>query len=202
VRALGMPLVVTDAAGRVTAYDNLPFETSLDDPRLRDFVRGLDRQNAPVSDSTIGTVHYGALPARLQLTALVVLQALTIAVMVGVAIFAYRSAMNAQRDRLWVAMAREAAHQMGTPLTSLQGWIDRIRSLPDAPPALGEHLSADAERLDRVARRFERIGNPAARAPIGLGALADRVAEYVRPGRRYSGKEIAWRAQAGSMSVT
>ena len=68
VRALGMPLVVTDAAGRVTAYDNLPFETSLDDPRLRDFVRGLDRQNAPVSDSTIGTVHYGALPARLQLT--------------------------------------------------------------------------------------------------------------------------------------
>lgn len=180
VRSLGMPLVVTDAAGRVTAFDNLPFEASFDDPRLPAFIERLDRQNPPIVDSLIGTVHYGALPARFQLTALVVLQALTIAVMVAVAIFAYRSAMNAQRDRLWVAMAREAAHQLGTPLTSLQGWIERIRSLP-GEPGLAEHLAADAERLDRVARRFERIGNPAAREPIGLGALAARVANYFRP---------------------
>lgn len=180
VRSLGMPLVVTDAAGRVTAFDNLPFEASFDDPRLPAVIERLDRQNPPIVDSLIGTVHYGALPARFQLTALVVLQALTIAVMVAVAIFAYRSAMNAQRDRLWVAMAREAAHQLGTPLTSLQGWIERIRSLP-GEPGLAEHLAADAERLDRVARRFERIGNPAAREPIGLGALAGRVANYFRP---------------------
>jgi len=46
---------------------------------------------------------------------------------------------------------------------------------------LADHLSADAERLDRVAQRFERIGNPAKREPIGLGALADRVAGYFRP---------------------
>jgi signal transduction histidine kinase len=70
---------------------------------------------------------------------------------------------------------------MGTPLTSLQGWIERVRSLSDQLPGLAEHLAADAERLDRVARRFERIGNPAAREPIGLGALADRVANYFRP---------------------
>jgi signal transduction histidine kinase len=109
------------------------------------------------------------------------LQGLTIAVMVAVAVFAYRSAMGAQRDRLWVAMAREAAHQMGTPLTSLQGWIERVRSRSTPPPGLADHLSADAERLDRVAQRFERIGNPAKREPIGLGALADRVAGYFRP---------------------
>ncbi|HEU5171027.1 MAG TPA: HAMP domain-containing sensor histidine kinase [Gemmatimonadales bacterium] len=181
VRRRGVPLVVTDAAGRVTAYDNLPFESSLDDPKLQEFIARLDRQNPPIADSTIGTVHYGSQPGRLQLTALIVLQALTISLMVGVAVFAYRSAINAQNDRLWVAMAREAAHQMGTPLTSLQGWIERVRSLPDQPPGLAEHLAADAERLDRVARRFERIGNPAAREPIGLGALADRVAHYFRP---------------------
>jgi signal transduction histidine kinase len=101
--------------------------------------------------------------------------------MVSVAVFAYRNAMAAQRDRLWVAMAREAAHQMGTPLTSLQGWIERVRSRSTPPADLADHLAADAERLDRVARRFERIGNPAKREPIGLGALADRVGGYFRP---------------------
>ncbi len=181
VRALGLPLVVTDRTGRVTAVANLPFEAPLDDPRIKSFVRRLDRQNPPIVDEAIGTVHYGPLPAQRNLTALAVLQGLTIAIMVAVAVFAYRSAMAAQRDRLWVAMAREAAHQMGTPLMSLQGWIERVRTHATPPPDLAEHLAADAERLERVAQRFERIGNPAKREPIGLGALADRVARYFRP---------------------
>lgn len=181
VRSLGIPLVVTDRSGRVTAAANLPFAAPLDDPRVKLYADRLDRQNPPISDAAIGTVHYGPLPAQRYLIALAVLQGLTIAVMVSVAVFAYRSAMSAQRDRLWVAMAREAAHQMGTPLTSLQGWIDRVRSRATPPAELADHLSADAERLDRVAQRFERIGNPAKREPIGLGALSDRVAGYFRP---------------------
>lgn len=184
VRQLGMPLVVTDSAGHVTAASNLPRElrdVELDDPRLTAYAVQLDRANAPLLDSVSGQqVHYGPIPAQRQLTALAVLQALTIVVMVAVAIFAYRSAINAQRDRLWVAMAREAAHQMGTPLMSLQGWIETIRSRPSPPPQLADHLAADADRLDRVAKRFERIGNPARREPVGLGALAGRVAEYFR----------------------
>jgi signal transduction histidine kinase len=181
VRALGLPLIVTDRTGRVTAVANLPFKVPLDDPRLLDYVERLDRQNPPIVDIAVGTVHYGPLPAQRNLIALAVLQGLTIAVMVAVAIFAYRSAMSAQRDRLWVAMAREAAHQMGTPLMSLQGWIERVRSRPTPVEDLAEHLAADADRLDRVAQRFERIGNPAKREPLGLGALADRVAVYFRP---------------------
>ena len=181
VRALGLPLIVTDRTGRVTAAANLPFKAPLDDPRVLEYAERLDRQNPPIVDIAVGTVHYGPLPAQRNLIALAVLQGLTIAVMVAVAIFAYRSAMSAQRDRLWVAMAREAAHQMGTPLTSLQGWIERVRSRPTPPQDLAEHLAADAERLDRVAQRFERIGNPAKREPVGLGALADRVAGYFRP---------------------
>lgn len=199
VRALGIPLIVTDRTGKVTAAANLPFEAELDDPRVLAYVAKLDRQNPPIVDEAIGTVHYGPLPAQRNLTALAVLQALTIAVMVAVAVFAYRSAMAAQRDRLWVAMAREAAHQMGTPLTSLQGWIERVRSRPTPPPDLADHLSADAERLERVARRFERIGNPARRELIGLGALADRVAGYYRPRLPRRANPIELRLEAPGM---
>jgi signal transduction histidine kinase len=181
VRALGLPLIVTDRQGRVSAAANLPFDAALDDPRVLAYAARLDRENPPIVDQAVGTVHYGPLPAQRNLTALAVLQAMTIAVMVAVGWFAYRSGMAAQRDRLWVAMAREAAHQMGTPLTSLQGWIERVRSRPTPPPDLADHLAADAERLERVARRFERIGNPAKREPIGLGALAEAVAGYFRP---------------------
>jgi signal transduction histidine kinase len=90
--------------------------------------------------------------------------------------------VSAARDRLWVAMARESAHQLGTPLMSLTGWIDYLRENPGTPGGdLVPHLQADAERLERVAKRFERIGRPARREPVGLGAVAERVVGYFRP---------------------
>ncbi len=181
VKRLGIPLVVTDGLGQVTAAANLPFDAPLDDPRVKAYAQSLDRQNPPVVDVLGSTVHYGPVPAKQQLTTLAVLQGLTLLSMIFIGVLAYRSAMASQRDSLWVAMAREAAHQMGTPLMSLQGWIEQVRSRPTPPADLADHLAADAERLERVAQRFERIGNPARRDHVGLGALADRVARYFRP---------------------
>jgi signal transduction histidine kinase len=181
VKSQGVPLVVTDRTGQVTAAANLPFDAPLDDPRVQRYAEMLDLDNPPIVDSVVGTVHYGPVPAKRQLTALAVLEGLTVLGIVGVAYLAYRNAMAAQRDRLWVAMAREAAHQMGTPLTSLQGWIEQLRSRPGDVPGLPDHLAADAERLERVAQRFERIGHTVKREPIALGALANKVAAYFRP---------------------
>jgi len=65
---------------------------------------------------------------------------------------------------------------------SLTGWIAYLRENPDTTGAeLADHLQADAERLERVAKRFERIGRPARREPVGLGAVAERVVSYFRP---------------------
>ena len=193
----GIPIVLTDGAGNVAAALNLPFQAELDDPRVLEYARRLDRQNAPIRNQLGSAVHYGPVPFRDQLVVLGLLQAAILVCMVLVAAYAYRNAMTAQRDRLWVAMAREAAHQMGTPLTSLEGWIEQVRSRPTPPPGLAEHLTADAERLDRVAQRFERIGNEAKREPVSLGALADRVAGYFRPRLPRHANPIALHVHAG-----
>jgi signal transduction histidine kinase len=180
IRELGIPLVMTDSAGRVTAAANLPFNAPDTDPRVAAYALELDRVNPPIEFPPWGAVHFGPVPATGVLRTLALLQVLTLAVMVAVAIVAYRSQTHARRDRLWVAMAREAAHQMGTPLTSLKGWIEQLRGGGLPVPKLAEHLDADAERLQRVAQRFERIGNPARRDPVALGALAEKVAGYYR----------------------
>jgi signal transduction histidine kinase len=70
---------------------------------------------------------------------------------------------------------------MGTPLTSLQGWIEQLREEGLPPKKIAEFLDGDAERLQRVAQRFERIGSSPRRDPVALGALAERVAGYYRP---------------------
>ena len=180
VREKGLPLIVTDGLGQVTAADNLPFDATLTDPRVAAFAKQLDEARTPIQTS-VGTVHYGPLPTERQLVLLSVLQGITLLVMVGVGFLAFRTSVDARRDRVWVAMAREAAHQLGTPLTSMQGWIEQMRQGHTPPDALADFLHQDTERLARVARRFERIGSPAGRKAVGLGALAARVAEYFRP---------------------
>jgi signal transduction histidine kinase len=182
VRSLGIPIAVTDTAGRITALDNAPAEVAADAARLAGWIADLDRENLPLVQPGVGTIHYGALPVARRFLGLAALQAVVFLCLALLAAWAYRSQVAAARDRLWVAMARESAHQLGTPLMSLTGWIAYLGEHPETTAAtLAGHLAADAERLERVAKRFERIGRPARREPVGLGAVAERVVSYFRP---------------------
>jgi hypothetical protein len=182
VRSMGIPIALTDTAGRVTAYDNSPFGPGASDAELRAWVAELDREHPPLMQAGVGQVHYGALPAAHRFTLLAVMQVGMLVCLVVLGWWAFRWRVEAARDRLWVAMARESAHQMGTPVMSLTGWIAYIRENPDTPATtVVDHLQADAERLERVAKRFERIGRPARREPMGLGAIAERVVRYFQP---------------------
>ena len=182
VDALHLPMAVTDPAGRVTQVANAPPSITGDSTALLAWVKTLDQVNAPIVQPGIGTVHYGAVPIARRVGVLALLQAAVLVCLVGLIWLANATQVGAARDRLWVAMARESAHQLGTPLMSLTGWIDYLRENPGtAGGELVEHLAADTERLQRVAKRFERIGRPARREPVGLGAAAERVVGYFRP---------------------
>ncbi|HXV90551.1 MAG TPA: HAMP domain-containing sensor histidine kinase [Gemmatimonadales bacterium] len=182
IRTLGVPVVVTDAQGRVTAVANSPLPPDADSTAVRAWIGALDTLNEPVRQSGVGTVHFGALPIERPFQALAVLQLAVLLSLAGFTWWAYRSRLAAARDRLWVAMARESAHQLGTPLMSLTGWIAYLRENTGTTAAeLADHLQTDVDRLERVARRFERIGRPARREPVGLGSIAERVVQYFRP---------------------
>lgn len=182
IRATGLPVVVTDSGGRATVWANVPLEGPLADPAaVRAVVRNLDRTNPPITIDNMWQVHFGALPMRSRLGWLAVLQLALLASAVAAGIWAFRSAVHRDRDRLWVAMARESAHQLGTPLMSAAAWVDRLADGHATPEQVAEHLRADFERLERVAQRFERIGRPARRDHVALGVLVERVRRYFQP---------------------
>jgi len=182
VRRLGIPIAVTDPSGRISALDNAPFGPNASEAEQRAWIAQLDRINEPLVQPGVGTIHYGAVPSARRFAGLAALQGVVFVCLALLAVWAVRVRVGAARDRLWVAMARESAHQLGTPLMSLTGWIDYLRENPGTPGGdLVKHLQADAERLERVAKRFERIGRPARREPVGLGAAAERVVGYFLP---------------------
>ncbi|HXY20804.1 MAG TPA: HAMP domain-containing sensor histidine kinase [Gemmatimonadales bacterium] len=181
IRRQGIPLVVTDRHGVPTDTANLPAPMAFDSPALKAFVAALDRDTPPLTEISGRTVHVGAPPVRARLRLVFALELATVAGLAGVAVLAHRASVRAARNRVWVAMARESAHQLGTPLTSLAGWIDRLRDGADRREEIAWHLAGDYERLDRVARRFERIGQPPRRDTVDVAAVADAVGTYFRP---------------------
>jgi signal transduction histidine kinase len=182
IREQGVPLIVSDSAGRPTAHANLPAAIAASDSQMRLYVRELDGQNAPVVDSLAGQIHYGNTPLVQWLRIIPALQAITAFVLLLAAVSIVRARGNAERERVWAGMARESAHQLGTPLSSLAGWIELLdEGAHDAiTRAATNNMRADLERLDRVAQRFERIGRERRREDVDLHTLIERVTTYFR----------------------
>jgi signal transduction histidine kinase len=181
--AQGVPVVVTDLQGRPTGTQaNVPEAALGSDSLLRAYVRELDRLNPPVVDSVVGKIHFGNTPLVKWLRIIPALQAATAFVLLLAGIYIVRTRGNAERERVWAGMARESAHQLGTPLSSLAGWIELLedRASDEGTRKAVTYMRADLERLDRVAHRFERIGREPRRDPVDVGELVDRIALYFR----------------------
>ena len=182
IRESGVPMILTDEQGRPTDIANLPFTASVSAKETRDYVIELDRQNAPIVEPGVGAVHYGNTPLVRGLILIPVLQSILIGMVLLAGAYALRTRGRADREQIWAGMARESAHQLGTPLSSISGWIELLQeSEPEAMTASAlDHMEADLERLKRVAHRFERIGRPPRQEAVDLAGLVDRVAAYFR----------------------
>ena len=180
IRESGLPLVLTDPDGRVSAVANLPFDEPLDGERTKAFVHDLDRQNAPIVQPGVGGVHYGDSPIVRGLQVIPILQAIGISLLVAFGIYALIERGRADREKVWAGMAREAAHQLGTPLSAMAGWLELLRDLVTTAAATRavDAMEQDLQRLERVSHRFERIGRPPRDEQVDCAALVDRLASY------------------------
>jgi signal transduction histidine kinase len=113
-------------------------------------------------------------------------------VMVGYFGFSY--IRRSEQSSLWMGMAREAAHQLGTPLSSLMGWIQMLRT-PDLPADQRERalteIENDVERLQRVADRFSDIGSQPKLERCDLVPIVEQTASYLRRRIPQQGQSIA-----------
>ena len=182
IRESGVPLVITDANGNPTDTANLPRELPLGSPEMREFVRSLDRQNTPIAEGDAGSVHFGNTPLVRGLRIIPLLQSLLIGMFLLAGAYGLRTRGRADREQIWAGMARESAHQLGTPLSSMSGWIELLREA--GGDAMTEsalaHMDGDLERLKRVANRFERIGRPPKKEKVDVGEIVERIATYFR----------------------
>jgi signal transduction histidine kinase len=131
-------------------------------------------------------VHYGDTPEVRRLRWLPWLQVGGVLLTVLMGFWIVGAQRRAESERAWTSIARELAHQLGTPISSLQGWLELLRiPYAERPGGLGETEVADAlaedlVRLERISHRFELIGRDPVLQTLTLGNLIEDQERYLR----------------------
>lgn len=106
-------------------------------------------------------------------------QLLVMAAFVFVVYYAVTSSKKAEQNKVWVGLSKETAHQLGTPISSLMGWV---ALLPEygVPDEVTEEMSKDARRLETIASRFSKIGSPPAMQTEDLNMTVSDALAYMQ----------------------
>jgi signal transduction histidine kinase len=203
VRAIDFPIVQTNPEDVPIYWRNVDVDTAaLSQEQRAAFFKSLlarmDSQNKPIrialNDTlVVNYVHYGESELIRQLRWLPFVELAIAAVFMLVAYIGFSYIKRSEQSNIWVGMARETAHQLGTPLSSLIGWLDRLKASPPEGQQLQEtiqEMGNDLERLNKVAARFSKIGSRPDLRQEDLREVIQEVITYIARRIPKSGKKI------------
>ena len=158
------PMIQVNASGYIKDFKNIGWDIQRnpDSLKLYDLLSELKLENAPIAirykDVVNQTLYYGdsELLKKLQYYPLALL--LIMALFAAVLFFFFQTSRVSQQNRLWAGMAKETAHQIGTPLSSLMGWITLLKEQNIAPTSVDE-MEKDVDRLTVITERFSKVGS-------------------------------------------
>ena len=196
---ISFPIIITDTTGTPRAWSRIAVRTdevpgeSIDSlvfgltispvirarlDRVRTELPALDHTHQPIPlrqtqrAAIVGYLHYGNPPVLQQLRWMPLLAVAGTGLLLLLGLSGLAGIRQAEKRVIWVGMAKETAHQLGTPLSSLMGWVELLRAHADSSPPGGEVIIARAElaetlgdmegdidRLSKVAQRFSHIGS-------------------------------------------
>ncbi|MCK7589185.1 HAMP domain-containing histidine kinase [Subsaxibacter sp. CAU 1640] len=155
------PMIKVNKDGSIE-HNNINPEKAKDSVYIQELIIKFKSENKPLEvrygDSVYSTIYYGNSPLINKLKYYPLALLLIIVLFGAVVYFFYRSSKIATQNKLWTGMAKETAHQIGTPLSSLVGWTEILKS-ENVNPSYLEEIEKDITRLQTITDRFSKIGS-------------------------------------------
>ncbi len=184
-----VPVILSGIGDTILAVENLPFEADLtipeDQDRVRRYAVRMDLQHPPSGDPEVALIHFGDPPEVRSLRWIPFFQAGGLLITAVLGVLSIRAQRRSEAERAWTSMARELAHQLGTPLSSLQGWLEVLRLEPGERPGdmeqgeIAKEIGADLSRLEKITHRFELIGMEPKLELVSLQGILEGLQRYL-----------------------
>lgn len=173
IKPIDFPLIQTDAENNVysrTDIRNIEIDSNLTQEKFNKFIDAsiseMDTAHPPIEvkyeGMIINKIHYGDSELIKQLRYYPYVQLLIAAMFILLGYIGFSSIKRSEQSNIWVGMAKETAHQFGTPISSLMGWLEMLKmsyKQPDKVLDITEEISDDVEKLNKITYRFSKIGS-------------------------------------------
>ena len=176
IKPIDFPLILSDANDNVNIYNrtdvrNIDYDPNLTEEEFEKFVtekmKGMDEIHPPIlvtyADSLILTkIHYGDSELVTQLKYYPYMQIIIAAIFIILGYVGFSNIKRSEQSNIWVGMAKETAHQFGTPISSLMGWLEMLKLRyrePDKVLDITDEITNDVEKLNKITYRFSNIGS-------------------------------------------
>lgn len=198
IQDVEFPIIVTDNRGIAKLWKNIGISpddtTTKARAAIAELVREMDSQGNPalpiaVAEGTTDWFHYGDSIVIRQLKWLPWIEILATALFVLVGYFGFQNIRRGEERMVWVGLAKETAHQLGTPITSLMGWIELLKAEHINSHTVTE-MEHDLARLNRVTARFSQIGSKTSLSPTRIRNTIEETVDYFRLRLPRSGNPI------------
>jgi len=187
-----IPIIETNEKDSITNFINLD---SIKAGQYKNYLPGKLRKfksiNQPIiwvdpQDSTrVNKYYYGHTSLLNEVRYYPLIQLFIVGLFILVTILALRGSYRSAQNQVWAGMAKETAHQLGTPVSSLEGWVEMLKENPDSKK-IAQELEKDVDRLRLVSDRFGKIGSTPHLEETNLVSQINNMVDYMR--KRAAGK--------------
>jgi len=189
-----IPIIATNEKDSITGYLNLDSSKIKKNKNyLQQTLSRYKSQNPPITwtdpldSSRINNYYFGHSKLLTEVRYYPLIQLFIVGLFILITFLALRSSYRSTQNGVWAGMAKETAHQLGTPVSSLEGWVEILKESHSEEKFVSE-LEKDVHRLRLVSDRFGKIGSTPQLVPIDIIAQIEQMTEYVK--KRASGKVI------------
>ncbi|MCX6244495.1 MAG: HAMP domain-containing sensor histidine kinase [Bacteroidetes bacterium] len=184
LNSASVPVIITDSTQKtVRHYGNIPAAKMADSVFVRKTLKSMAASNKPIQVNLAETgtwyIFYEDSFLLTQLKYYPYLQLLAIALFLLIAYLLFSQARRSEQNQVWVGMAKETAHQLGTPLSSMMAWVELLKIKGVDQETLNE-IEKDVVRLETITDRFSKIGSQARLENTDIVKLIHDTISYIR----------------------
>ena len=180
-----IPFIITDENLSLIVSNRIPEDVLRDPDKFRRKLDELTEQNTPRtvrimwSQGHSHIIFYGRSQLLTALYYFPYAQWLIIAIFIIFALIALQSTKQDEQNRVWIGLAKETAHQLGTPTSSLLGWVEYLRT-QDIDSSVVDEMQKDLQHLMKIVDRFSKIGSEAVLEPRSVNEVVGDTVMYFR----------------------
>ncbi len=178
-----VPVIQTDSAGKIMTHRNLDSTKVANNPDyLYDQLEIMKSENdsmvIDLGDGDRNYLYYRDSIFLRQLQYFPYVQLGVIVLFILVSYFAFSSSRKAEQNKVWVGLSKETAHQLGTPTSSLNAWVELLKQEIPSSSTVKE-LENDVKRLEKITERFSKIGSKPVLVPTRLKKVLEASINYL-----------------------